>query len=150
MKKEIKFRAWDKQNDCWYKPIHEAYKGNLFELLVGFGGDLSAHTIQGLVHESMWPDRFELMQFTGLKDRLGKEIYEGDIIRSDRPGVFTGEVCYDPQMAGFVIKWKEDYWRVHRYAYFNVTSGGEDSFSCDFMEVIGNIYENPELLNEKQ
>lgn len=88
-----------------------------------------------------------LRQYTGLKDRKGTEIYEGDIIRfcdfaSDRTGghmgdsIITGKVVYD-------------------YAMFfvNDEENGETGFSlCDAhlnddeLEVIGNIYEKPELL----
>jgi len=146
MKREIKFRAWDKEKHCWYEPIHEAYKGNLFELLVGFGGDLSAHTMNGMIHESMWPDRFELMQFTGLKDRNGTEIYEGDILSYH--SFYEGD-WYNQSGIGYVI-WDEE---GHSIAIRG--NNGEELYLCSTWdiaknyggEVIGNIYENPELLS---
>lgn len=126
--RKIKFRAWDKERKEMYKPRHEAYKGKLFELMVGFKGDLLAHTMTGVDHESMFPSRFELMQFTGLLDRNGKEIYEGDVVRK----IIKGGGRTDP---------------VYEVVY--------DSFLCSFningksgheIEIIGNIYENSELL----
>ena len=71
---------------------------------------------------------FSLMQSTGLKDKNGKEIYEGDIISGGQ----NYEVFWDNGLAGFLARSSH-------------TQGRElnDSF-----EIIGNIYENPELLKE--
>lgn len=80
-------------------------------------------------------EAFDLMQFTGLKDRNGVEIYCGDII-SDHNGL--GVVKYSENHGAFrvvysdgVAKWFIDY-----------TLNGER----ESIEVIGNIYENPELI----
>jgi len=72
---------------------------------------------------------FVLMQFTGLTDKNGKEIYEGDIVRRWRSPV--------PK----VVEWKTDRWV---YTGFNVSSNSKYG---NTLEVIGNIYQNPELLN---
>ena len=85
-------------------------------------------------------DEFELMQFTGLKDKNGVEIYEGDIIKHDDPNWGYGGK-YD----------KEN----DSYLYHDITF--EDGCFClrdnlelhihnKMSEVIGNIYENPELI----
>lgn len=65
-----------------------------------------------------------LMQFTGLHDKNGKEIWEGDIVDD---GVSRQTVRYDPHLAMFILD-------------------NNDNLNPD-LEVIGNIHENPELLN---
>lgn len=79
-----------------------------------------------------------LMQFTGLKDKNGKEIYEGDIVR-----VFVdevGEVRFDKGMQGEPADWEGPFW--------GWVVGEEEPLIDDFgdMEILGNIYENPELI----
>ena len=127
--REIKFRAWDTELDKWYAPTYEAYRGQLWELLVSFKGDLVAHTITGMTHESMFPDRYILMQYTGLKDKNGKEIYEGDILKWD------------------ASEWGTEYNEAVKWDFGLLASREHDW--PQFCEIIGNIYENPELLKEK-
>lgn len=86
-------------------------------------------------------DEIELMQFTGIKDKNGKEIYDGDIVKfSD---------CDDDVYVTPVV-WDKN------YACFGVSFSGKYPISFDYLEefytelkdieVVGNIYENPELL----
>jgi uncharacterized phage protein (TIGR01671 family) len=109
--REIKFRAWfyngaDISTGVMIK-AEEAWQEDYIE----FNGRELAPTDECTI----------LMQYTGLKDKNGKEIYEGDILTDH-----TGE------------KWE---------AYFELSQVGEDWMSWPEMyEVIGNIYENPELL----
>lgn len=123
--REIKFRAWDKFGRKWFNSI----SGIDFENKFLFDSGIKYHFI-----------KLELMQFTGLKDKNGKEIYEGDVVKDDFSGTF------------FEIKFKEG-----SFGLFNIDStmpkerrecpwkNLDLQLSEDF-EVIGNIYENPELL----
>jgi uncharacterized phage protein (TIGR01671 family) len=130
MNREIKFRIWDKEQGKFYEPVFEAYKGNLHELLITTSGELCERTLDpALRHESCFPDRYELMQFTGLTDKNGKEIYEGDWI-DVAPG-YIARIHFQDGMFVSVYSHPED---------------GEILPICDITpskcEVIGNIYEN--------
>lgn len=127
MTREIKFRAWDKKTKNMYQDVplitlssHVKEKDEtLNKSLASFQNDSVG---------------FVLMQYTGLKDKHGIEIYEGDIGRSVDEVLW--EVKYDTVLARFIGLYDgnviEDLSEVH-----------------DSMEIIGNIYENPELLNTK-
>lgn len=77
-------------------------------------------------------DEFELMQFTGLTDKNGKEIYENDVVKL--PVRYRGDNRFT-ESAGEVI-WAVDSWWVNNMAEATWAE----------LEVIGNIWENPELL----
>lgn len=86
--------------------------------------------------------RMKLMQFTGLKDRNDKEIYEGDIVKC---GYGVAKVIFN---AGcFMIEWLDD-----REAYMEFVFSRKGMYSRqnddEKLEIIGNIHENPELLNQ--
>ena len=84
----------------------------------------------------------EVMQSTCLKDKNGMEIFEGDILVNQYGNV--GYVAYLQQEAGFVVVLKKSDYRLgHR-------NTGESYDVATAHEVIGNIYENPELLEEQR
>lgn len=122
MTREIRFRAWNK---VWGMIIsNEIYQLNIDETGI--------HTIywvntttDGEEHKEVWenPEDFILMQYTGLKDKNGKKIFEGDILQ----GKYNG-----------VVEWITE---NARYAW--------SGFYYD-SEVIGNIYQNPELIEQNE
>lgn len=111
MKREIKFRAWDKEN----KKMAQVSRIDF-----GPGG------IKYLIDDSV------LLEYTGLHDKNGREIYEGDVVKNEYGKVM--EVQYDPRSAAFGVG---DY-------YFGTIGSGKT------LEVIGNIFENTEMLEEEQ
>lgn len=89
--------------------------------------------------------RYEIMQYTGLKDKNGKEIYEGDIVYwkpvdwVTNPKTITGEVFWDNSSLAFHVLFSDNDYSCKRW-----------DFLGNHYEVIGNIYENPELLTYSQ
>ena len=128
MNREIKFRAWD--ND---------FGSMIYEFIEGYIVSMDYGELKIGSHDGN-KDYFELpvMQFTGLKDKNGKEIYEGDIIRPDN-GKYTYQIKYvHAQFTTSVIEYdlRNTSYYLYTFLYHN---------KC---EIIGNIYQNKELLNQ--
>lgn len=87
-------------------------------------------------------DEIELMEFTGLKDKNVVEIYEGDIVRyTDGIKEITCPVRFIKEYACFGVEWRNGLLVSFEYLESTYTM-------LDDLEVVGNIYENKELLGE--
>ena len=142
--REIKFRVWDK-----------SLKRILLVKEIKFGRNKDITIITKNSGSNI--NNFELMQYTGLTDKNGKEIYEGDIINwINYNGGPTCEKCGYHKSGDDIqeIIWcpnNQDSrswgWHHRTSEYNNYSLNKEDMQS---IEVIGNIYENPELIGNKK
>ena len=136
--RKIKFRAW--------------FEGHMYEVAkLDFWGDpeqatcdLAGENGEGEELFDIYVGEVEIMQYTGLKDKNGKEIYEGDIVAfEDSDG---GYEYPDLVVNTGIVEYGElGFYFTNRVAVemddFYIKDG-----RCDDIEVIGNIYENPELM----
>ena len=126
--RDIKFRAWDKDERKMIYEVEKTYDDTC-------RGKGVYEACFGDVLES---DRYEVMQFTGLHDGKFKEVYEGDIVTvlpRFKGRTYTGPIVF--KGGAFVA---EGFYFPHHDDPTDVWEAGE------YVEVIGNIYENPELI----
>ena len=148
MKSRPKFKIWDIKEKKWYTPTFEAYKGRLHDLLLSSKGDLLAQTIRGLEHESLWPDRYDVVLFTGLLDKNGCEIYEGDIIsrlRHSEASNWASPMIHKKEFAR-IVKFEQGMFVGDDNSCPLKNDVRHGSNIMPDYEVIGNIYENSEFL----
>ena len=120
--REIEFRAWLKNEKKIVDVFVLAFDNQGIEYLDEVG-DIKRELF----------DNIELIQYTGIKDKNDKKIFEGDIVKCK-----IGNVDFE----GYV------YFYGGRFEFIDFEDDEETEFLCycDDLEVIGNIYENPELL----
>lgn len=141
--REIKFRAWDKNTNTMYENISILPSMECIAINVDYDHDFQEYCIdESYVVELK---DVELLEYTGLKDKNGVEIYEGDIIKTHENRIQT--IIWEDN--GF----KREYTFKRTYlgeSYFETRSFdiGDSSHRNWGHEVIGNIYENPELLEK--
>jgi len=124
MNRLIKFRVWDKRETkgmSTQNMLYDAQLHHLWQDFVDYPG-------------------YELMQYTGLTDKNGKDIYEGDIVQ------YNQNSSYDNM--DFIAKWSDD-----KLGFIFQSNSGEQLVNqtphlnrFKHLEVVGNIFENPELL----
>ena len=119
--REIKFRAWDKK-----------LKSMIYDVAVGFGFCGIQAENNCSYFESKHDNDLLPLQFAGLKDKSGFEIYEGDIYHKGEKGINYVVVWHDTGLIGKQINSRSNYSGLEHWK--------------NKIEVIGNIYENPDLL----
>ena len=123
-----KFRAWDKETRTMIDVSLIDFKKGV---LVGEHWEFGETNFMSF-------DEIVIMQSTGLFDKTNTEIFEGDVVRVlDSP--YT--VFYDNERGSYRLKPHDNRWNVDYMS--NFSHGGN-------FEIIGNIYENPELLEDKE
>lgn len=132
-KRIIKFRAWDGSKMITADKSNDGAGSGVFVLLMDFEGKLSWNNPYGFHSEKPATDLI-VTQFTGLLDKSGREIYEGDIVRTEWGNNNPTDVLIELEPVifkdgGFYVG---DYWLYE---------------TNESAEIIGNIYENPELIN---
>jgi uncharacterized phage protein (TIGR01671 family) len=114
--REFKFRVWDMNKNGWITTgIGEPIDGNLISCV-----DIAQYV--------MWPKDYVIQQFTGLQDKDGRDIYEGDIIKTPPANLFQKNI----RAVAY-----------HRNGFFP----DDIAWNKKDVKVIGNIFENSDLLN---
>lgn len=130
----LKFRAWDTRGKRMYKvgqlTLDELaswnFKSDREDEMIGVSPFLQPH--------------IKIMQSTGMRDKNDKEIFEGDIVKPTSFARWIGTVEYSPDHAAFILKdHNNDFLRSEPVFLSQFTEG---------LKVLGNIYENPELLEK--
>ena len=139
MNREIKFRAWDSENK---KMLH------IGKFTIYHEKDNGLHSGK----ENKQGDWYNLplMQFTGLKDKNGKKIYDGDIVKwghlkgSEENPIRIAIVKIEPDIKFEIVNYKTDFAGQNRIFHYG-SFAYKNTNNC--LEIIGNIFENTELLD---
>lgn len=142
MNREIKFRAWDNENKYMVtskQGVFTALRNSMNIVRQDDGyyndGDLLKPN----------KEKYTLMQFTGMFDKNGKEIYEGDIVKQVSYKYSNDEYGHK----GFYENISKVLYKGRAFQYEWIKTNEIEmpkDFKENFIEVIGNIYDNPELL----
>jgi uncharacterized phage protein (TIGR01671 family) len=143
--REIKFRVWNKREKRMFSTVYQ------------LGSDCWKTTVQdcGDIVETFDMKDLCVLQYTGLRDENGIEIYEGDIVSQELRKFVNTETSYEGKRTEKTsneyvvtlkgeVRWNRDSFEI----YWTHEEGVESRRINTDVEVVGNIYQNPELLKE--
>lgn len=146
--REIKFRAWDNAQECYLYNVQRAYDtlSGRVKYENGENADYDEQCFDGFLDD----EQYIVEQFTGLHDKNGRKIYEGDILRvttdeDDESYVATVKWFGDEYYPAFDLEGIPAAWNYDANALSTIFNSGVET--C---EVIGNIHDTPELLEEEK
>ena len=139
MNRQIKFRVWDKKLNKFTLGYDDDV--GYFEEIYS---DPPGIFFAGLRYLNKYSDRYIIQQYTGLTDKNGKEIYEGDIVKynPDKPNIERiGIIEFSNYHNGWSIKDSHCY----PLSDFGVYSLSSPFLSFNWTEIVGNIFEHSEI-----
>lgn len=129
MSRELKFRVWDVEEKCWIPKD---------QYLIDYEGYLYTGKDNCYLLEMI---DYKISQFTGLLDKNGKEIYEGDVLKIEK----LHPLCSNKLSATYVIEWENLGFKYKILDEVQMNGCGYLNYDPIY-NIIGNIFENPELL----
>lgn len=131
----LKFRAWDNEEKWVVDGLYISFDGDVFT------DDVKPHDTPYKEIELANAERYEVMQFTGLHDKNGVEIYEGDILYVEQTNVIDP---YVPHKKNVSVRYKE---LDTAFVYDDEVGMAIGLYTAqEEIEVIGNKFEHPHLL----
>ncbi|AXO94305.1 hypothetical protein MCCC1A01412_27005 [Bacillus anthracis] len=129
----VEFRAWEKEEKKMYHNV------GLVGTLIILEHEQSGYDFceLDLTLYDQLDDKYDLMQYTGLKDKNGKKIFGGDILKDLDELPFYVE--YSEKLGAFCF--------VDKFDSYGETKYTTKDLHWEDLELVGNIYENPELLD---
>lgn len=136
MNREIKFRIWDKIRSCYAKQIttYKLDRNNNINLIIYLDKTNKMQEIKEC--DKIYTNEFIIQQYTGLKDKNDKEIYEGDIV------IFRN--------GNYEVIYNYDRFELKNFNEYIFENNQKLFIHYDLQDciVIGNVYQNPKLLED--
>jgi uncharacterized phage protein (TIGR01671 family) len=140
--REIKFRAWHRKRKEWHYYDLHGLAGMAYPQIVG-----SEQIKVSMLDYQNW------CEYTGLHDKQGKEIYEGDVVTGIAPIHWGGRATVKWLGSGFRYDFRHKDNPSQMHMSIDITQERHVAYSCRILEndieIIGNIYENPDLSRNK-